>query len=251
MRSSYLDYAMSVIVSRAIPDLRDGLKPVHRRILYAMSETGNTHDKAYRKSRAARRRRHGQVPSARRQRDLRRAGADGAGLLDVAAAARRAGQLRLDGRRPAGGDALHRGAHGQARRLPPRRHRQGDRRLPAELRRQGHGADGAAGALPEHARQRRRRHRRRHGDQHPAAQPRRGDRRDAGADREPRPLGRRADGVHPGPRLPDRGADPRPLRRAQGLPRGPRLGADPRRRPGSRRCAAAVPRSSSPRSPTR
>ncbi|WP_091297539.1 DNA gyrase subunit A [Gemmobacter aquatilis] len=50
MKTAYLDYAMSVIVSRAIPDLRDGLKPVHRRILYAMSETGNTHDKAYRKS---------------------------------------------------------------------------------------------------------------------------------------------------------------------------------------------------------
>ncbi|MEL6563802.1 MAG: DNA gyrase subunit A [Pseudomonadota bacterium] len=50
MRTSYLDYAMSVIVSRAIPDLRDGLKPVHRRILYAMREGGYTHDKAYRKS---------------------------------------------------------------------------------------------------------------------------------------------------------------------------------------------------------
>ncbi|SET03354.1 DNA gyrase subunit A [Oceanicella actignis] len=50
MKRSYLDYAMSVIVSRAIPDLRDGLKPVHRRILYAMHETGNTHDKPYRKS---------------------------------------------------------------------------------------------------------------------------------------------------------------------------------------------------------
>ena len=50
MRTSYLDYAMSVIVSRAIPDLRDGLKPVHRRILYAMHETGNSHDKSYRKS---------------------------------------------------------------------------------------------------------------------------------------------------------------------------------------------------------
>jgi len=50
MKSSFLDYAMSVIVSRAIPDLRDGLKPVHRRILYAMHETGNTHDKSYRKS---------------------------------------------------------------------------------------------------------------------------------------------------------------------------------------------------------
>jgi DNA gyrase subunit A len=50
MRASYLDYAMSVIVSRAIPDLRDGLKPVHRRILFAMHDAGNTHDKPYRKS---------------------------------------------------------------------------------------------------------------------------------------------------------------------------------------------------------
>ncbi|MEJ6477109.1 MAG: DNA gyrase subunit A [Octadecabacter sp.] len=50
MKTSYLDYAMSVIVSRAIPDLRDGLKPVHRRILFAMSETNNGHDKPYRKS---------------------------------------------------------------------------------------------------------------------------------------------------------------------------------------------------------
>ena len=50
MKTSYLDYAMSVIVSRAIPDLRDGLKPVHRRILYSMFESGFTHNKAYRKS---------------------------------------------------------------------------------------------------------------------------------------------------------------------------------------------------------
>ena len=50
LKTSYLDYAMSVIVSRAIPDLRDGLKPVHRRILYAMHDSGNTHDKGYRKS---------------------------------------------------------------------------------------------------------------------------------------------------------------------------------------------------------
>ncbi|WP_291902460.1 DNA gyrase subunit A [Maricaulis sp.] len=49
MRRSYLDYAMSVIVSRAIPDSRDGLKPVHRRILYTMHENGQTHEKAYRK----------------------------------------------------------------------------------------------------------------------------------------------------------------------------------------------------------
>jgi len=50
MRRSYLDYAMSVIVSRALPDARDGLKPVHRRILYAMQQAGYTSDKAYRKS---------------------------------------------------------------------------------------------------------------------------------------------------------------------------------------------------------
>ena len=50
MKRSYLDYAMSVIVGRALPDVRDGLKPVHRRVLYAMYETGNTSDKPYRKS---------------------------------------------------------------------------------------------------------------------------------------------------------------------------------------------------------
>ncbi len=49
MRTAYIDYAMSVIVSRALPDVRDGLKPVHRRILYAMHEDGITSDKAYRK----------------------------------------------------------------------------------------------------------------------------------------------------------------------------------------------------------
>jgi DNA gyrase subunit A len=50
MRRSYLDYAMSVIIGRALPDVRDGLKPVHRRILYGMFEQGNTSNKAYRKS---------------------------------------------------------------------------------------------------------------------------------------------------------------------------------------------------------
>ena len=50
MRRSYLDYAMSVIVARALPDARDGLKPVHRRILFGMQEAGYTPDKPYRKS---------------------------------------------------------------------------------------------------------------------------------------------------------------------------------------------------------
>ncbi|HXS00047.1 MAG TPA: DNA gyrase subunit A [Pyrinomonadaceae bacterium] len=50
MRRSYLDYAMSVIIGRALPDIRDGLKPVHRRVLWAMHELGNTYNKAYKKS---------------------------------------------------------------------------------------------------------------------------------------------------------------------------------------------------------
>ena len=50
MKQSYLDYAMSVIVGRALPDVRDGLKPVHRRALYAISELGNDWNKPYKKS---------------------------------------------------------------------------------------------------------------------------------------------------------------------------------------------------------
>ncbi|HEX9802508.1 MAG TPA: DNA gyrase subunit A, partial [Gammaproteobacteria bacterium] len=50
MKQSYLDYAMSVIVGRALPDVRDGLKPVHRRVLYAMRELGNDWNKPYKKS---------------------------------------------------------------------------------------------------------------------------------------------------------------------------------------------------------
>ena len=50
MKASYLDYAMSVIVGRALPDVRDGLKPVHRRVLFAMSELNNVHNKPPKKS---------------------------------------------------------------------------------------------------------------------------------------------------------------------------------------------------------
>ncbi len=59
MKRSYIDYSMSVIVGRALPDVRDGLKPVHRRVLYGMYELGNTHDKAYKKIGESRGRRHG------------------------------------------------------------------------------------------------------------------------------------------------------------------------------------------------
>ena len=50
MRQSYMDYAMSVIIGRALPNVRDGLKPVHRRVLYAMHDMGNTWNTAYKKS---------------------------------------------------------------------------------------------------------------------------------------------------------------------------------------------------------
>src|SRR3989338_9065323 len=50
MKKSYLDYSMSVIIGRALPDVRDGLKPVHRRVLYAMWDAGLLHDKPFRKS---------------------------------------------------------------------------------------------------------------------------------------------------------------------------------------------------------
>ena len=50
MKRSYLDYSMSVIVGRALPDVRDGLKPVHRRVLYTMWEIGLLHDKPFKKS---------------------------------------------------------------------------------------------------------------------------------------------------------------------------------------------------------
>ena len=50
MKSSYIDYSMSVIVARALPDVRDGLKPVHRRVLYGMSELGLSYGRAHKKS---------------------------------------------------------------------------------------------------------------------------------------------------------------------------------------------------------
>ena len=59
MKKSYIDYSMSVIVGRALPDVRDGLKPVHRRVLYGMYELSNTHDKPYKKIGESSGRRHG------------------------------------------------------------------------------------------------------------------------------------------------------------------------------------------------
>ncbi len=111
MRQSYLDYAMSVIVGRALPDVRDGLKPVHRRVLYAMRELGNDYNKRLQEVGARRRRRHRQVPPARRHGGVRHHRAHGAAVLDALPAGRRPGQFRLGRRRCAGGHALHRSAH--------------------------------------------------------------------------------------------------------------------------------------------
>ena len=114
MKTSYLDYAMSVIVARALPDVRDGLKPVHRRILFSMNENGYDWNKPLSQIGPRGRRRHRQISPAWRPIDLRRHGAHGAGFLHAAAAARRARQFRLGRRRPAGRHALHRSADGQA-----------------------------------------------------------------------------------------------------------------------------------------
>ena len=91
MRKSYLDYAMSVIVSRAIPDARDGLKPVHRRILWSMHENGYAWNKPYRKSARVVGDVIGKYHPHGGPVDLRRAGAHGAGFLHAPAAARWAG----------------------------------------------------------------------------------------------------------------------------------------------------------------
>ena len=177
MKRSYLDYAMSVIVSRALPDVRDGLKPVHRRILYAMRELNFTPDRPYNKS-------------ARTVGDVIGKYHPHGELAVYDALVRMAQDFSMsapliDGQGNFGsvdGDPPAAQRYTEARLAPvamraARRPRQGHRRLQAELRREGNRAGRPAGALSQSARQRRGRHRGRHGDQHSAAQSRRGDRR--------------------------------------------------------------------------
>ena len=178
MKRSYIDYAMSVIVGRALPDVRDGLKPAHRRVLFAMHDDGPGPNRAAQEVREDRRRRHGQLSTrtATARSTTRSCGmaqdfnmryplVDGQGNFGSVdgdpPAAMRYTEARLTraGRR----------AHG--------RHRQGYRRLRSELRRDQGRAHRPSGAVPEPAGQRLGRDRRRHGDEHPAAQPRRDHRR--------------------------------------------------------------------------
>ena len=187
-------------------------------------------DPAVPQVRLHRRRGHGQVPPARRLGDLRHAGADGAGLLAALHAGRRPGELRLDRRRPGGGDAVHRGPPRPAGDRAAARHRRRHRRLRPQLRRIDAGAAGPAGALPEPAGQRHLGDRGRDGDQHPAAQPARGRRRGRRLHRRPGDRPRRPDGAHQRPGLPRRRhheprGDPRRLRL------GPRQHQGPRPRP--------------------
>ena len=207
MRTAYIDYAMSVIVARALPDVRDGLKPVHRRILYTMHEMGLRSTAAYRKCAGvvgeamAKYHPHGDLALyetlVRMAQDfsLRYPLVDGQGNFgsvdgDPPAAMRYTeARMARDHRRDAG------------------RHREGDRRLRRQLRRTAAPADGPAVEAAEPARQRLVGHRGRHGDQHPAAQPRRDLRRGARADRQPGAHRRRAVRDRPRPRLPDRRHD--------------------------------------------
>ena len=169
MRKSYLDYAMSVIVSRALPDVRDGLKPVQRRILYSMNEQGHTPDRPY-------------VKSARVVGDVMGKYHPHGDLSIYDTLVRMAqpfsmGLLLIDGQ----------GNFGSVDNDPPAAMRytecrltrasmalladldQRHGRLQGQLRRQGAGAGRPALAHPQPAGQRRGRHRRGHGHQHPAA----------------------------------------------------------------------------------
>ena len=179
MKRSYLDYAMSVIVSRALPDVRDGLKPVHRRILYAMQELNFTPDRPYNKSSRTvgdtmgKFHPHGDLAIydalVRMAQDfsMRAPLIDGQGNFGSVdgdpPAASRYTEARLD---PVA-LALLEDLDKDTVDFKPNYDEK-------ELR-----AGRPAGALPQSARQRRRRHRGRHGDQHPAAQSRRDDRRPA------------------------------------------------------------------------
>ena len=155
MRRSYLDYAMSVIIGRALPDVRDGLKPVHRRVLYGMWEAGNTASRAYKKSARivgdvmGKYHPHGDGPIydtvVRMAQDfsMRYPLVDGQGNFGS-----------IDGDNP-GRDALHRGPPDADRRgAAARGHREGHRRVDTELRRFRAGAVAASGADPEPAGQR-------------------------------------------------------------------------------------------------
>ena len=179
MRRSYLDYSMSVIIGRALPDVRDGLKPVHRRILYAMHEMGLAPNRATRKCARIVGDVHGQIPSRtatspsttpwcawRSPSSMRYP------LVD------RPGKLRLGRWRSAGGHRYTEAklAADRRRRCSRTSTRKPSTSVPTTTTATVE-PEVLPARIPESAGQRFRRHRRRHGHQHPAAQPHRDRRR--------------------------------------------------------------------------
>ena len=222
MKRSYLDYAMSVIVSRALPDVRDGLKPVQRRILYAMRDAGYDFGRPHRKSALivgdVMGKYHPHGDSAiydalvRMAQDfsMRLPLIDGQGNFGSMDGDPPAAMRYTEARLAKVADALLADIDKDTVDFRPNYDESRDEPV------------GPAGAVPEPAGQRCGRHRRRHGDQHPAAQSGRDHRRHRGADRRPGPRPRRPGRDRPGPGLPDRGHHPRPQRHPAGLPRRPR-----------------------------
>ena len=231
MRSSFLGYAMHVIVSRALPDVRDGLKPVHRRVLYSMWSNGNRPGRPYVKCAnivgyvMGNHHPHGDASiydtlvRMAQPFSLRYPLVDGQGnfgsIDDDPPAAMRYTEARLaklaeEMLRELDSDTVDFGPnYDESKREPlvlPAR-------FPNLL------VNGSAG------------HRGRHGDEHPAAQPRRGRRRDRDADRQARRERRGPDEARQGPRLPDRRDHRRPLGHPRRVPHGPRPRRHARARP--------------------
>ena len=228
MRQSYLDYAMSVIVGRALPDVRDGLKPVHRRILHAMRELGNDYNKAYKKSARVvgdvigKYHPHGDnavydaLVRMAQDFSMRYLLVDGQGNFGS-----------VDGDAPA------------AMRYTEVRMSRITSELLADIEKETvdfvpnydgsrDRAVGHAGALPEPAGQRLLGHRGRHGHQHPAAQPHRDRQRLPRGARRPRGHAGRAHAARAGSGFPDRRHHQRRHRNRDGLSHRPRPPVDPR-----------------------
>ena len=114
MKRSYLDYSMSVIIGRALPDVRDGLKPVHRRILYAMHDMGLLHNRKHVKCAKVVGTVLGSYHPHGDSAVYDAHGAHGAGLLVALSAGRWTGKLRLRRWRSSGSLSIHRSPHARA-----------------------------------------------------------------------------------------------------------------------------------------
>ncbi len=231
MERSFLEYAMSVITARALPDARDGLKPVHRRILYGMYEQALRPDRPRKKCASAvgdvmaKYHPHGDTAIydalARMAQDfsLRYPLVDGKGNFgspdpNDRPAAMRYTECRLSAL------AMHLLGEIDEETVDFVPNYDGSNEEPLVL----------PARYPEPPGQRGRRDRGRHGDEHPAAQPPRGDRRHRPPHRPPRRHARRPDAVRARARLPDRRHHPRARRDHRGLPHRPRFDPHARRR---------------------